>query len=117
MWPAMRRMCAFMKDCRHILCLRLMLGLAPLLVSGCMLLPHSTGHTEHHHAFIDYWAPPKDSQGLKLAVKDNIDMQGVVTTAGSGIPRQEQPARETGCALPGHRAAARRDDCRQDELE
>lgn len=53
-----------------------------LLFSGCLLLPHSTGHTEHHHAFIDYW-PPANSTGLKLAVKDNIDMRGIVTTAGS----------------------------------
>jgi len=53
-----------------------------LLFSGCLLIPHSSGHTEHHHAFIHYW-PPANSEGLKLAVKDNIDMQGVVTTAGS----------------------------------
>lgn len=59
------------------------LGLAPALFSGCMLFPHSTGHTEHHHAFIDYWPGEAQKPGLKLAVKDNIDMRGVVTTAGS----------------------------------
>ena len=36
-----------------------------------------------NRAFIAYW-PPADSAGkLRLAVKDNIDMKGVVTTAGS----------------------------------
>ncbi len=53
-----------------------------LFFSGCLLLPQSKGHTEHHHAFIDYW-PPAKGAGFKLAVKDNIDMRGVVTTAGS----------------------------------
>jgi len=40
------------------------------------------GHTEHDRAFIDYW-PSKDKKQLRLAIKDNIDMKGVVTTAGS----------------------------------
>ena len=40
------------------------------------------GYTEHDRAFIDYW-PPKEKQQLRLAIKDNIDMKGVVTTAGS----------------------------------
>lgn len=35
------------------------------------------------HAFIVYWPPPKNDHSLRLAVKDLIDMQGVVTTAGS----------------------------------
>src|ERR1700736_1551844 len=35
------------------------------------------------HAFIVYWPPPEDSRQLRLAVKDLIDMKGVVTTAGS----------------------------------
>jgi len=34
-------------------------------------------------AFILYWPPPENSQGLRLAVKDLIDIKGVVTTAGS----------------------------------
>jgi Asp-tRNA(Asn)/Glu-tRNA(Gln) amidotransferase A subunit family amidase len=32
--------------------------------------------------FIVYWPPPKERKQLRLAVKDNIDMKGVVTTAG-----------------------------------
>lgn len=35
------------------------------------------------HAFIAYWPPPAGSTGLRLAVKDNIDMKGRVTSAGS----------------------------------
>src|SRR5271154_382993 len=70
------------------------LGLTPMFFSGCLLLPHSTGHTEHHHAFIDYWAPP-ENHGLRLAVKDNIDMRGVVTTAGSEyLATNSPPAKE-----------------------
>jgi Asp-tRNA(Asn)/Glu-tRNA(Gln) amidotransferase A subunit family amidase len=38
-----------------------------------------------NRAFIAYWPPGPNSKGLKLAVKDNIDMKGVVTTAGSEI--------------------------------
>ncbi len=34
-------------------------------------------------AFISYHAPQGNGTGLKLAVKDNIDMRGVVTAAGS----------------------------------
>jgi amidase len=53
------------------------------LLSGCALLPSLrppllTGN----RAFIAYW-PPAQTNQLKLAVKDNIDMKGVVTTAGS----------------------------------
>lgn len=35
------------------------------------------------HAFVRYWAQPEGSGALRLAVKDNIDMAGVVTSAGS----------------------------------
>ena len=70
-----------------------------MLLSGCLLLPHSTGHTEHHHAFIDYWPPP-ENHGLRLAVKDNIDMKGVVTTAGSEyLAKNSPPAKEDASCL------------------
>jgi len=75
---------------------RLLLGLAPMsLLSGCLLLPHNTGHSYGHHAFIDYWPPLKGNSELKLAVKDNIDMKGVVTTAGSEyLAKNSPPAAE-----------------------
>ena len=41
------------------------------------------------HAFIDYWPAPRDSKQLRLAVKDNIDMKGVVTSAGSEYVAQD----------------------------
>src|SRR6266702_3858984 len=72
-----------MKDSGRFLQQRVVLGLVPFLFSGCMLIPRLTGHTEHHRAFIHYWPPPQNSTDLKLAVKDNIDMQGMVTTGGS----------------------------------
>ena len=34
-------------------------------------------------AFIRYWPPPESGERLRLAVKDLIDVKGVVTTAGS----------------------------------
>ncbi len=57
--------------------------LAAGLFSGCTstLLDradHSTGR-----AFIRYRPPPKGDTSLRLAVKDLIDVQGMVTTAGS----------------------------------
>src|SRR5262245_22877239 len=62
-----------------------LLGLASsVLLSGCSLVPslyppRLTGN----RAFIAYWPPVENNNQLKLAVKDNIDMKGVVTTAGS----------------------------------
>ena len=58
-----------------------------LLLSGLLTAcsPFWTPDTHHHHkyAFIAYWPPPKGDHSLRLAVKDLIDMKGVVTTAGS----------------------------------
>jgi len=45
------------------------------------------------YAFIHYWPQSEGSKGLRLAVKDNIDMQGVVTSAGSEyLARNSAPA-------------------------
>ena len=61
------------------------LALASLvLCSGCSFLPRPS-KLSGNRAFIAYWPPGPNSKGLKLAVKDNIDMKGVVTTAGSEI--------------------------------
>jgi Asp-tRNA(Asn)/Glu-tRNA(Gln) amidotransferase A subunit family amidase len=80
-----------MKECGRLL-RWIALGLAPaMLFNGCLLLPHSTGHTYEHHAFIDYWPPAANDTRLKLAVKDNIDMKGVVTTAGSEYLSKNNP--------------------------
>ena len=55
-----------------------------VLCSGCSFLPRPS-KLSGNRAFIDYWPPDPNSKGLRLAVKDNIDMKGVVTTAGSEI--------------------------------
>jgi amidase len=55
-----------------------------VLCSGCSFLPRPS-KLSGNRAFIDYWAPDSNSKQLRLAVKDNIDMKGVVTTAGSEI--------------------------------
>ena len=63
-----------------------LLALAPLvLFSGCSLLPRFNAKLPGNRAFIAYWPPAKHGDQLKLAVKDNIDMKGVVTTAGSEL--------------------------------
>src|SRR6187399_3286697 len=74
---------------------RLMLAfLAGAGFSGCAMLSKKSDAT-----FITYWPPPAGSQQLKLAVKDNIDMQGVVTTAGSEYlaTNRSPAARDAAC--------------------
>ncbi|HEY5743719.1 MAG TPA: hypothetical protein VIS99_14385 [Terrimicrobiaceae bacterium] len=51
-----------------------------------------------NRALIVHWPAKAGSKQLKLAVKDNIDMEGVVTTAGSEYfakiaPRQRRTLR------------------------
>lgn len=53
------------------------------LLSGCSTLNWLSGKPADNRAFIHYDPPPEHHHGLRLAVKDNIDVQGVVTTAGS----------------------------------
>src|SRR4029077_5086713 len=53
------------------------------LWSGCSALPGFGNKLSGNRAFIKHWAPDPNSKELRLAVKDNIDMKGVITTAGS----------------------------------
>jgi amidase len=55
-----------------------------VLCNGCSFVPRF-GKLSGDRAFIDYWPPDPNSKRLRLAVKDNIDMKGVITTAGSEI--------------------------------
>ncbi len=72
-----------MKTFGCFVCKSLLLGLASIaLMSGCSLLPSVHPRLTGNRAFIAYW-PPENTNQLRLAVKDNIDMRGVVTTAGS----------------------------------
>ena len=74
-----------MKPCRRIGFKWLPVALASLvLCSGCSFLPRPN-KLSGNRAFIDYWPPDPNSKQLRLAVKDNIDMKGIITTAGSEI--------------------------------
>src|SRR5258705_5866918 len=76
-----------MKSFACLVCKSFLLGLASIaLLSGCSLLPSlHPPRLSGNRAFIAYWPPAENSKQLKLAVKDNIDVQGVVTTAGSEL--------------------------------
>jgi amidase len=67
--------------------------------SGCALLPQRPAGSSRDHAFITYFPPPENSKKLRLAIKDNIDMRGVVTTAGSEYLSKNRPpaARDAAC--------------------
>jgi amidase len=56
-----------------------------VLFSGCSLLPRFNARLPGNRAFIAYWPSDPNSNQLRLAVKDNIDMKGAVTTAGSEL--------------------------------
>jgi amidase len=69
---------------RSYLVARLILGFCAIsCLSGCSALQRHSRTGAPDHAFIVYWPPPENSKQLRLAVKDLIDMKGVVTTAGS----------------------------------
>jgi Asp-tRNA(Asn)/Glu-tRNA(Gln) amidotransferase A subunit family amidase len=67
-------------------------------LGGCAL-PVRHGAHQPPYAFITYSAPPAGNQKLRLAVKDNIDVKGIVTTAGSGyFEKNSAPAaRDAAC--------------------
>jgi amidase len=84
-----------MKTFGCFVCKSFLLGLASIaMLSGCSLLPSVHPRLAGNRAFIAYW-PPESTNQLRLAVKDNIDVKGVVTTAGSkrldraGIPAEK----------------------------
>ena len=89
-----------MKNCRCVIAQCVLPGLLLIgFFSGCTLLPRHTAGGSRDHTFIAYWPGPKNSQQLRLAVKDNIDMKGVVTTAGSEYLAKTSPpaSRDAGC--------------------
>lgn len=51
--------------------------------SGCTTPQNRTARRSPDRAYIVYWPPPAGASQLRVAVKDLIDMKGVVTTAGS----------------------------------
>jgi amidase len=91
-----------MKKFGCVVCKSLVPGLASIaLLSGCALFPSlQTPVLTGNRAFIAYWPPAENNHQLKLAVKDNIDMKGVVTTAGSKrLARKRAPAEKDASCL------------------
>jgi len=79
----------------------LILGLSlSVLLSGCSFSPVFSSKSRGNKAFIAYWPPPEGSDKLRLAVKDNIDVKGVVTTAGSEyFAKNAAPAKKDAACL------------------
>ncbi|OYW73192.1 MAG: amidase [Verrucomicrobia bacterium 12-59-8] len=67
----------------------IILGGLVLLFNGCASPQQRSLRRAREHAFISYW--PAQSQGMRLAVKDNIDMSGRVTSAGSEYVAKNSP--------------------------
>jgi amidase len=71
-------------------------------LNGCATSPRLVGTKDR--AFILYWPPQKGSRELRLAVKDIIDIKGVVTTAGSEyLAKTGTPASRDAECLQGAR--------------
>jgi Asp-tRNA(Asn)/Glu-tRNA(Gln) amidotransferase A subunit family amidase len=68
-------------------------------LNGCSLLPKRSAADTRDRDFVAYWPPAKNDGRLRLAVKDLIDMKGVVTTAGSEYFAKHNPpaARDAKC--------------------
>src|SRR6059058_1945246 len=63
-------------------------------LAGCAIPNARPESSTRDKAFIEYWPPSNDSKKLRLAVKDLIDMKGVVTTAGSEfLAKHASPAK------------------------
>ena len=62
-----------------------------IVLSGCGVLPIYPKGGSKNRALIAYWPAPEGSTKLKLAVKDNIDMAGLVTSAGSEFFARNRP--------------------------
>src|SRR4051812_13047835 len=73
--------------------------------SGCSAVPLFTKHLPGDRAFIKQFPAETNPSGLRLATKDNIDMKGVVTTAGSNFfLTTHAPAKaDAACLAVAHR--------------
>src|SRR5258705_12570609 len=81
-----------MKKRRYVTVRSILVGLLLITCfSDCAIPLGRSASGSHDHAFIVYWPPTKKSKRLRLAVKDLIDMKGVVTTAGSEYVAKTTP--------------------------
>ena len=70
------------------------------VLSGCSAVPLFTKHLPGDRAFIKQFPAETNGNQLRLAIKDNIDMKGVVTTAGSNFfLLTHQPAKADAACL------------------
>lgn len=74
----------------------LIIALAPLVtLTGCTILPQLNARLPGSKSIITPLRCSQEGSRLRLAVKDNIDVQGVVTTAGSKyLASTRKPAEE-----------------------
>src|SRR6478672_10205040 len=69
-------------------------------LNGCAIPKARPESSTRDKAFIEYWPQSNDSKKLRLAVKDLIDMKGVVTTAGSEfLAKHASPAKKDAACL------------------
>jgi amidase len=81
-----------MKNRRHFLERGLLTGLLLVsLLSGCSIVPRHSTSGSRDRVYIDYWPAPRKGNQLRLAVKDNIDIKGIVTSAGSEYMVKNNP--------------------------
>ena len=82
-------------------CWLLTLLVAAGCLGGCSLPPRPASRDAEKSAFIAYWPPAEGSGRLRLALKDNIDVRGVITTAGSELlAKNSRPAtRDAACLV------------------
>ena len=81
-----------MKDRRGVIAQCVLPGLLLMSFFSADASPQKRlANRSRDHAFIVYWPPPENSTQLRLAVKDLIDMKGVVTTAGSEYLAKTSP--------------------------
>ncbi|MFL6514464.1 MAG: amidase [Chthoniobacterales bacterium] len=59
-------------------------------LTGCAI-PRPPAAVTPDRAFVSYWPAPPDNKNLRLAVKDLIDMKGIVTSAGSEYVAKNSP--------------------------
>ena len=71
-----------------------------LLFTGCSTSVVGLDKLPGNRAFIKYWPGDTDSTKLRVAIKDNIDMKGVITTAGSELfDKTHKPAEQDATCL------------------
>ncbi|MBV8212336.1 MAG: amidase [Verrucomicrobia bacterium] len=89
-----------MKRHSYISATSLLIGLFLITCFSDCAIPRRLTSDPCDHAFIRYWPPPKNSKQLRLAVKDLIDVKGVVTTAGSEyVAETSAPAKSDAACL------------------